>query len=64
MSKNLVPNAKKVDNPIYWINLYPEDSAIPTKGATPIFGLMRVCATEQGVIFKVLSLKQGTQFHY
>ena len=28
MSKNLVPNAKKVDNPIYWINLYPEDSAI------------------------------------
>ena len=29
MSKTLVPNAKKVDNPIYWINLYPEDSAIP-----------------------------------
>ena len=28
MSKNLVPNAKKVDNPIYWINLYPEDTGL------------------------------------
>ena len=34
MSTNLVPNAKKVDNPIYWINLYPEDGAIP-RGPLP-----------------------------
>ena len=34
MSKNLVPVAKKVDNPIYWIKLYPEDSAIP-RGPLP-----------------------------
>ena len=25
---------------------------------------IRVCATEQGMVFKVLSLKQGMQFHY
>ena len=25
---------------------------------------MRVCAAEQGMVFKVLSLKQGIRFHY
>ena len=25
---------------------------------------IRVCAAEQGMVFKVLSLKQGIQFHY
>ena len=25
---------------------------------------IRVCAAEQGMLFKVLSLKQGIQFHY
>ena len=42
MSKNLVPNAKKVDNPIYWINLYPEDSAIP-RGHSHIWSYAGMC---------------------
>ena len=25
---------------------------------------IRVCATEQGMVFKVLSVTQGIQFHY
>ena len=38
--------------------------AAKPEGKTPLFGLCGVCAAEQGMVFKVLSLKQGIQFHY
>ena len=36
------------------------------EGANPLFGIWpkRVCTAEQGMVFKVLSLKHGIQFHY
>ena len=36
---------------------------IPRVGHSLIWP-MRVCAAEQGMVFKVLSLKQGIRFHY
>lgn len=33
-------------------------------GGTPLFGLNGYGAAEQDVLFMVLSLKQGIQFHY
>ena len=35
-------------------------------GLSPLFGLYGyvLCASEQGMVFKVLSRKQGIQFHY
>ena len=35
-------------------------------GLSPLFGLYGyvLCASEQGMVFKVLSLKQGIRFHY
>ena len=33
-------------------------------GGHPIIWPIRVCAAEQGMVFKVLSLKKGIQFHY
>ena len=33
------------------------------EGALP-YRYIRVCAAEQGMVFRVLSLKQGIRFHY
>ena len=35
-----------------------------TPGGHSLIWPVRVCAAEQGMVFKVLSLKQGIQFHY
>ena len=36
---------------------------LPPGGHSLVWAI-RVCAAEQGMLFKVLSLKQGIQFHY
>ena len=33
-------------------------------GGHSLFWPVQVCAAEQGMVFKVLSLKQGIKFHY
>ena len=62
---------------IFWNYTISPCSLIPSSHLrNQIFGLLfprvghslvwaiRVCAAEQGMLFKVLSLKQGIQFHY
>ena len=34
------------------------------QGRQSLIWPIRVCAAEQGTVFKVLSLKQGIEFHY
>ena len=34
------------------------------RGGHSLIWPIRICAAEQGMVFKVLSLKQGIQFHY
>ena len=49
-----------------WNGEWGLNSVDPGKGGTPLFSLYRyiVCAAEQGMVFKALSLKQCIQFHY
>ena len=54
--KYLVENGRNTDTASFLRECMP--------GGHSLISPRRLCAAEQGMVFKVLNLKQGIQFHY